>query len=248
MSFSYDETEQPIVYDVESKEIIFYDEAKKGVKEARGIFEPIPNIKKGMEYGVMFIVAAMGGGKTHFSMNIADQYKRLFNKNKIYYFCQKPSDPVVDEHVALKLERIQLNDDFLEKEIDVTREKKFHNCMVIFDDFMTIPNKKLVEKILQLIIQFIQMGRQYRVYVLITSHQFYGFRNKELYANIQTETTQIVWFLSKNVYQLTYVLKMYWGYSAVQIKKFLKMDDDSRWTLLNRFPAYILTQNKCLLL
>ena len=250
MSLTYEESPNnphPIAYDVESNEIVFYDEKDiNGCKKAEGIFEWIPDIRVNMSFGVLFVVGQMGAGKTHFIMQVAEQYKRIFPNGHIYYFCQKPSDPTVDEHHGLKIERIQFDETFMSKQIDITRDKCFHNgCMCIFDDFFTIPDKKVVEKILQIVMQCITLGRQYKIYTSISSHMMYGFKNKEIYASIETEATQMCWFKGVNVHQLVYVLQNYWGYDKSQIKKMLRFDNVSRWTLINRFPAYILTQNKC---
>ena len=194
MSLTYSETDNPIAYDDATDEIISYDENKYKDRdtEALGKFRLIPNIKLGFEVG--FICGAMGSGKSYWCSEYAQAYRRLNNKKNIFMFSQKTEDKAYDDHPELKVRRVKFDEMFIKKEFDLSKEKDFHDSLIIFDDFTTIPNKKIIEKILQNILQFVTLGRQYHCYILITSHMFYSFSHRELYASIQTEVTRLVWF------------------------------------------------------
>jgi hypothetical protein len=248
MSLTYGETDNPIAYDKATDELISYDENKFNDRdtEAIGNFEIIPNIKMG--YEVCFVCGAMGSGKSWWCSDYAEMYRKIYQTNHIFLFSQKTEDKAFDDRPSLKVRRIKFDDAFIKKEFDLTKEKDFHNSLIIIDDVSTIPNKKIIQKILQSILQFVTLGRQFHCYVLITSHMFYSFTNKELYASIQTEVNRLVWFRGVNVHQLTYVLRIYWGYENKQVRRWLKLDPDSRFTCINKMPAYLLTKHHCALI
>jgi hypothetical protein len=240
MSLTYDETLRPLAYDSKSDEVIYYNDRHDGTMEAIGNFDVIPQL----DFEVCHIVGAMGSGKSYWCSQYALSYKRIFPKNNIFLFSQKPTDKAFDDHPELKIRRIKFDEGFMKTKYDVATQKDFHDALIIFDDYMTIPDKKIVEKIVQLILQFITISRAYHCHVLITSHMFYGFKNRELYASIETEVNRLVWFQGVNVYQLRYVLHMYWGYENKQINKFIRFDNNSRYTLINKMPAYLMSKNK----
>ena len=248
MSLTYKNTGYPIANDLATDEVIFFEESPNEIKtkEAIGNFDILPNIKNGFE--VVYMCGAMGVGKSTQCRMYAQEYRRIFRKNNIFLFSQKMEDKAFDDYHELKIRRVKLDDIFMKKTFDVTKERDFHNSLILFDDIATIPEKKMVEKVLQIILQFITLGRQYHCYIVITSHMFYGFKNKELYANIQNEVNKLIWFKGVNTYQLKYILKQYWGYDVRQINRFLKMDPESRFTCINKYPAYIITKHSCLLI
>lgn len=247
MSLSYDETNYPITFDRATNRIIFYDEnGRTNVKEAIGDFEIMPNIKLGFE--VVYVCGAMGSGKTYFCKDYAVSYRKIYPQSNIFILSQKDTDPSFDKFKNIGFRRVKLDETFLEKEMDITKMKQFHNSLIIFDDFMNISCKKLTEKVINLILQCITLGRQFHIYTLITSHMFYSTQNKNLYMNIQNEVHRLVWFKGVNVYQLRYILTQYFGYNKKQIHKMLNIDIDSRFTSINKFPAYILTKYRCLLI
>jgi len=141
--------------------------------------------------------------------------------------------------------RVHINDEFIDNIFDLTQMTQFHNSLVVFDDVMCFPKKEYVDKVAQIILQFITLARQYNCFTLITSHMFYGFNNKQLYASIENEINKLVFFKGVNVYQLTYVIKNYFGYPVKFIQQLLNFDPLSRFTCINKYPAYIVSKHKC---
>lgn len=253
MSLTYDETSTPIAYDLATGEILYYCEKHEGVREAIGNFEPIPNLEK--EFENIFIFGASGSGKSYFAANYALAYRRMFPEKNIFMFSQKDSDPSFevreegDKKIniknVLKLRRIKIDDKFLERDIDITKEKCFFDCMIIFDDFMYFDNKKIIEKVCKLIIQILNLGRSRKIFCVITAHLLYQIKNRDMYMNLQNEIHRLVWFKGVNTFQLSYCLKNYWGYTRRQITSLLNFDNTSRFTCISKLPAYVLTQHRC---
>jgi len=246
MSLTLQETSNPIAFDEINEDIIFCTEKDTGKYEDEGIFNIVPNLKNGFD--VCYVCGAMGSGKSYWTAEYAKGYRRIFDKNKIFVFSQKETDPAYDDNADLKIRKVKVDDMFLKKDIDITKMEEFHNSLLIFDDFMAFSNKKITEKICNIILQAITLGRQYKIYTVITSHLFYSTKNRDLYMNIQNEVQRLVWFRGVNVYQLGYVLKQYWGYMGREVRKFLRVDPKSRFTMLNKFPAYILTRHRVIMI
>jgi len=249
MSLTYKNGDSPIAFDHYCNDLISYTTkesvVKKTMREAFGEFEVVPNFQQGFE--TIMVVGAMGSGKSYWCAQYMKAYKKLYGTSKLYVFSQKANDPSLDCH-GLKLNRVLIDDDFINKPFDLANETAYHNSLVLFDDCMVFPQKKYVERIVQTILQFITLARQYRCYTLITSHMFYGFNNKQLYASIQTEINKIVFFRGVNVYQLTYVMRNYFGYANPLIRKLLSIDTNSRFTCVNKLPGYVVTRHRCILI
>lgn len=246
MSLTYKETDTALALDTKHDEIVYYSTREKGSKKAQGDFQMIPNQKMGFD--VIYLCGAMGQGKTYQCCKIGEMYRRIYPESNIYIFSQKVSDPSFDDSKTLGARRVLIDEKFADKNIDIVKSPEFHNSMLIFDDFMSFSNKKTVEQICSLLIQCITLGRQYHIYTVITSHLFYTCKNRDLYMNLYNEVQKIVWFRGVNAYQLRYVLKNYWGYSNAQVQKFLDFDRKSRFTMINRYPAHLMSRNRMMLI
>lgn len=242
MSLTYEETDYALALDEKHDEIVYYSNKRSRNRKAQGKFNVIPNQKMGFD--VVYICGAMGQGKTYQACRLGEMYRRIYPESNIYIFSQKTSDPSFDNSNTLGARRILIDDKFNKKEFDIVKSTEFHNSMLIFDDFMSFSNKHTVEKICNLLIQCITLGRQYHIYTVITSHLFYTCKNRELYMNLYNEVQKIYWFRGVNAYQLRYVLKNYWGYSNRQIEDFLNFDRNSRYTMINRYPAHLVSNTR----
>ena len=245
MSLTYAEGEYPIAYDHSCDELLSYTtnvKPKKVVTETFGEFEIVPNFQAG--YETVMIVGAMGSGKSFWCAQYMKAFRKLYKDRRIYVFSQKTQDPSLDKE-KIKFTRVVIDDDFINDVFDLTQLPQYHNSLVLFDDFLSFPQKRYMEKMVSIVLQFITLARQYQCYTLITSHMFYGFNNRQLYASIQTEINKIVFFNGVNVYQLTYVMRNYFGHSNIFIRNLLKFDTNSRFTCVNKYPAYIVSRHKC---
>ena len=245
-SLTYNDTGKPIAYDEDAKDIIYYSN-KKGIQKAIGKFIVLPELKD--EFDIVYVIGMMGSGKSYFCAEYAKNYKKIYPKNKVFLFSQKKQDKTFDdEHKDLNLEKVKLDEEFLDKEIDINDHVEYHNSLLIFDDFMHFSNKKILSKICNLILQCITLGRQFHMYICITSHLFYYGCNRELYMNIQNEVKKLVWFRGANKKQLRYVLGEYYGYDKSDSLNIINFDKNSRFTCLLKFPQILISRNKIITL
>jgi hypothetical protein len=249
MSITLEETDTLMAYDVETGDSIFYnDDPDVGGNYYEGSLEIIPNFGKGFEN--YYVVSPSGGGKTTVALMIAMNYRRYYPNNRIIILTYSDENQGKKEKriftlpknsKILKPEITIINDDFLEKEIDVVRD--FKDCLVIFDDFLYGNNKKLTKKITDMVIQTLTLCRKNDVYCILTAHLIYSGTDASLYRTIHNEVHKLVWFKERNSHQLRYVLKEYWDIEPKIITQLLNFDKHSRWICLNKNPRYALSRN-----
>lgn len=255
MSLTYDETNEPIAYDKSCDKIIHYDESddtQDRTTEAFGNFNVLPNIAEGFEF--IFVLGSSGSGKSYWASEYALFYKKFYPNNKIYIISQKESDVSFEIHDSkdiskkLNIKRIVINENLVDKKIDITKD--LENCLVIFDDFMYIDSKKEQDKINNVLIQILTMGRVNHIYCLITAHTTYAENLKKLYRFIYTEMHKLVWFKGCKFNQLEYVLSKYLSFNQNQIKFLANFGDKKKhsFTCINQVPSYVISNSKCLLL
>lgn len=238
---TYQETKDPIAYDLDSEKIIYfdYDGNKDSVNKAIGKFELLPNLEKEQVMN-SFIFGASGSGKSTVAKDMAMQYRRVYPKNDIFMISQKTEDPAFN-NPALKLRRIKIDEEFLNKHVDMIKD--FHDCLIIWDDFTYFEDKKIMEKISKLVIQALTLLRANHVNNIITAHLAVVMKERQIYMNIYNETDIIVFFpRSANYHQLKYILSEYWGWSNRRINYILHYKDGSRAICLCKSKQYLMTE------
>lgn len=244
MSLTYKESKDstPIAYDTESDKIIFYNyDDDEGVSKAYGKFEILPCIEKNQVIN-SFVTGASGSGKSTTAKKMAMSYRRVYPKNDIFMISQKTQDEAFNEP-ALKLRRIKIDEDFLNKHVDITKD--FHDCLIIWDDFTYFESKKIMEKITKLLIQALTLGRSNKIQNIITAHLMVVMKERQIYSNIYNECDIFVFYSrSLNSHSLKYVLSEYFGWDSKRIRYILNFKDpDSRATILCKSKQYIMTEN-----
>lgn len=200
-----------------------------------GEFEPIPDMET---RSVTYICGPSGSGKSVMSSKVIKNYIRMFPKNDVYIFSQKDKDPALDDLGI----RVKLDEDLVNNPINVTEEMK--DCLVIFDDTDTIPNKKISDAVNNIKLQILELGRQNNIYCIITSHLL-NPNDKKSGRVILNEFTELIFFpLSGGTHQISYCLTKYLGFKQNKIDELL--DTSSRWVLVSKsYPQYILTDKEC---
>lgn len=247
MSLTFKKSDIIIAFDTTTDKKIYYEKDPSGyiAYDAYGDFKIIP--KKDFEF--LFIVGPSGSGKSYFASNYSLEYRRMFHDRPIIMFSQKTNDPAYDVHKGkdiskrLNIKRYLVDDDILSANFDITKD--FRNCLLIFDDFLYYSNKKIIEKVVNLIEQILCLGRQNNIHCVITAHLCYQLGgNQSLYSNIQNEIHKLVFFHNgKNCQQLTRVLKSYWGFEPKMIRNIFAHDHSSRWVCVNRSPQCIISEH-----
>jgi len=242
MSLNY-ETGTPIAYDNLTGEIVNYDyNNENGFKEAQGNFEIVPTANQERE--IVYCVGMSGSGKSTSAKLYALAYRNLFPKNDILMFSQFESDKAFDEHQKeLKIRRVIINNKFLNFPINVIKE--FKDCLIIFDDCMNFPDKKLNEKIKNIITQVCTLGRKNNISAFITNHLLYG-DDPKLYRLLMVEIHKLIFYRGSNIQQVRRCLNVYFGYDNRTISKIINLK--SRWICINKLPQYALTQSEIFVL
>lgn len=186
------------------------------------------------ERKVFYICGMSGSGKSTFTSEVIENYKKMFPNNKLYLFSNKPSDPVLDKHK--KIIRIALNEELLEDPIELEELK---NSLVIFDDIEYTPNKHIgieLDRIRDLILQ---QGRSYKISFCYISHQLTNYKHSRVILN---ECHCCVLFPKMTTtYALKYLLEKYFGFNTNEIMKLKTLP--SRWVCINKVPPYVVHQN-----
>jgi hypothetical protein len=192
------------------------------------IFDPEEDRK------VFYIAGMSGCGKSTFTSDIIKNYIKIYPKNKVYLFSNKPKDEVLDKHK--KLVRIELNNELLDDPLTLD---ELSDSLVIFDDIEYTPNKQIgieLDRIRDLILQ---QGRSYKISFCYISHQLTNYKHSRVILN---ECHCCVLFPKlTTTYALKYLLEKYFGFNKNDIQKLKSLN--SRWVCVNKVPPYVLHQN-----
>jgi hypothetical protein len=202
-----------------------------------GVMIPVPNIDT---RDVLYVAGPAGSGKSTFAAKYAEMFQKLYPQKEIIVFSRKPSDPVLDK---LRPSRFIIDESIVENPIDFTKELT-ESCLVIFDDCNTFPNDKVKKAVSKLMMDLMEVGRSFGIYMVITSHLLNPNERKDS-RTIWNEATAVCIFpKSGNKYGMQYALKNYCGFDTKTIKEILEIP--SRWVMIAKTcPQYILYETGC---
>jgi hypothetical protein len=196
----------------------------------------IPILSTVGERSVEYIAGPSGSGKSTLVADLVKRYLRLHPDQKAFLFSRSPQedDPVF---AGIPFNQIPITNQLLLKPVDVTKINP--GTLLVFDDVGTIHNdaqRKAVEKIMM---DAVEVGRKYRIFVIITSHLIIP-TDKKFARTIMNEIQYITIFpKSGSAHQINYVLKTYFGMDKTQINRILHLD--SRWVRIHsRYPRFVL--------
>jgi hypothetical protein len=108
-----DKTKQKLLLSVEPErdKVVSYLKELKLKPHQR--FQQIPNFS--VERTILYITAPSGQGKSYYTKQYADEYKRIFPKRDVYLFSSLGDDGSIDKIKTLK--RIKLTREFLSEDI-----------------------------------------------------------------------------------------------------------------------------------
>jgi ABC-type dipeptide/oligopeptide/nickel transport system ATPase component len=204
----------------------------KEVKIKDGSFQFIPDIK----FRINYIVGASGSGKSYFASNLAEEYKLLYPKNPIYLLSYLSDDTSIDR--VKGIQRIQLNDDFLEETIECEDLK---NSLTIWDDVDCITDKKMKLKLKELLIKILNTGRHTNTSLIYLSHiACNGVETKPLL----NEASSITFFnQTLGGRTKTYLLNQYFGLNKKQIEAIDNVEGRAI-TILKTYPMVMIAEKE----
>jgi hypothetical protein len=180
---------------------------------------------------VIYIAGMSGCGKSSYVSECIANYHKIFPKNRVLFFSNKPKDPVIDKYeyvIRIKLDEDLVNDPF---ELDDLR-----NSLVIYDDIEYIKNKGINEELDRLRDLILQQGRSYKISFCYISHLLNNNRQTRIILN---ECHQSVLFPTMTTtYSLKYLLEKYFGMNKNDITKLKTLP--SRAVVVNKMPPCVI--------
>jgi predicted AAA+ superfamily ATPase len=200
--------------------------------EDDGVFQLIPNPEK--ERQILYITGASGSGKSYFTRQYCNEFKKLFPKREIFLFSSIADDSSIDEIKGLK--RIKLTPELIDEDLSA---EDFKDSLVIFDDTDCITDKKMKMKINGVLNSILETGRHFNIYCIYTSHLACAGNDTK---RILNEAHSITFFPhSLGGRSLKYLLDSYLGLDKQQIQKVKGLK--SRWVCaVKSYPQVILAE------
>lgn len=213
------------------KIIFITPDSNRGVNEItipdKGHLVVVP-VMQGRE--VVYICGPSGVGKSTWSAQYIYNYLSLFPDRRVFVFSRLKIDPLLDEMGCIE---IPIDEQI--GEIDIIRDMK--NCLCLFDDIDTIPDKALREKVYAISADILETGRHNNISIIITSHLAKGVDRNVARTNIN-EAHKFVFFpKAGNSADYTKLLKDNLGIETRVVNEILQVP--SRWVCVSRlFPQY----------
>ncbi len=222
-----------------SKDIYVEDDKKKvseylteiKLTKSNEIMQQIPVI--GMERSILYITGASGSGKSYYTANFGEQYRKKYKNRPIYLFSSLQEDSIMDKKIK-NLKRIKLSDEFLTEQFSIN---DFKDSLVIFDDTDAMTDKWMKNKINSIRDLILETGRHTNTSLIYTSHlPSNGLETRRILNECMSIT---IYPRSLGGRSLKYLLDNYLGLDKNQIKQLKKLN--SRWiTIIKSYPMIIL--------
>ena len=206
-----------------------------------GVIHPIPLLvdPKNEQVDVMYISARQGAGKSTYIADYVADYRKLYPRNKIFLFSSKFDDETntftdkAYQHLPY-ITVMKVDQSFLDIQLNPS---DFADSLVIFDDIEQLPYKEVLKEINDLRRRLLTVGREKRIFVIVTSHIMCDGDKTRLFLNEHNKGT---FFKGCNMSQVKRYLENYSGVSDKKIQNKI-INLPSRWiTVSQNYPAYVI--------
>lgn len=188
------------------------------------------------ERKIFYICGMSGCGKSTFVSQMISNYHKIFPKNKVLFFSNKPKDPAIDKHKYVV--RIKINDELVDDPLDLEELK---NSLVIYDDIEYIPSKAIANELDRVRDLILQQGRSYHISFCYVSHLLNNYKQSRVILN---ECHCCVLFPQMTTtYSLKYLLEKYFGFGKDDLLKLKSLP--SRWVCINKIPPCVIHDKGC---
>jgi hypothetical protein len=195
---------------------------------------PDPKVRQ-----VWYITGQSGSGKSYIARGLAEYYKKIFPEREIYLVSKLNEDSTLDTMKIGKPKRINVQS-LMDDYPDI---KEFQNCMIIFDDYDSFPDKtgKVVQK---LIYDLAIQGRHTNTTMLCLTHFTTNYKKTSL---LLGEATNIVVYpQSTSAHALKYLLGTHFGLGKEDLAELKKL---GRWVSIGKnYPSYLISEHTAKLL
>ncbi len=227
-------------------------EKDKSIELPEGsVYQPIPSPDPNVR-NIWYCAGASGSGKSWFAKNIAENYKKLFPEREVYLISQLERDDTLDN---MKVNGVLCPPKRLDYKTFIkdmpTLEEFDDPCLVIFDDYDTLPEPygKAVQQLIDtLAIQGRHCGegsgKGQGVSMLVLSHYLTNYKKTRL---ILSEAHCIVLYpMATSFKAMSYVCQTHCGLTKDEIQGLKKL---GRWVMIHKvYPQYLISANTAYLL
>jgi len=202
-------------------------------------FQLIPNESK--ERSCRAVFGQAGSGKSYFCCQYIKEYIKLYPKRNIYLFTTITSDIGCLKDIK-KIKIVELTEEFANDNIGVEDLKE---SLCLFDDVDNIRDKQLKKKLFQTLNDCLQVGRKFKIEVLVTFHVATAGNDTKIILNEMSSVS----FNPKTMGNraLKYLLDAYLGLDKKQIERLKKLDG-RMVTVLKTYPKLVLSEKELYIL
>ena len=232
--------------DLNNKVVYFNEDVKKGndtvfLEGATDTIRILPLYdEKEDQIDRFYIFATAGAGKSTVIADILKSYKQMFPDNNIFMYSGKPES---DEKAFkdLDIEYVDLAD-LKAMPIPAHDQTDYENCVVIFDDVNSIPDKILLEKVVKTRDTLLTVGRSRQITVLSTAHKALESR---LSNRVITTATKVIMFKKTIASENEKFMSKKLGMSKAHVERILDLLEDNSWVCLStNNPLYYITSKE----
>jgi nicotinamide riboside kinase len=195
-------------------------------------FQHMPDTTRERE--ILYITGCSGSGKSTYTRKFIEQLKKAKKDIPIYLFSALPDDESLD---SVKPLRIQLDESLIEDPIDI---KEFADSVVLFDDIDVIPDKKIREAVYKIMNMGLEIGRHYKINMVITNHLPTNGRDTR---RILNEASSFTYFPHSANAKIKYFLTEYVGVDKKMITYFKKQNTRAV-TIFKNYPMCYLCERE----
>jgi hypothetical protein len=201
--------------------------------------QQLPNKKA--ERQILYVTGASGSGKSYYTMNYVNEYKKMYPKNELFLLSSvEPDGSAIDKIKGLR--RFKLDEAFIKEQFTIN---DFKNCLLVMDDCDCISSKVMKAKIKSILDLVLDTGRHTNTSMIYTSHiANAGMETKHILSEAHSIT---IFPKTLGGRAMKYLLDNYLGLDKQQIKKLKRLD--SRWvTVIKSYPMIVIGEKQAFML
>jgi len=178
-------------------------------------FQQVANTTKERE--ILYITGCSGSGKSTYTRKFIEEMRKVKKDIPVYLFSS----------------RIILDGSLIDDPVDI---EEFADTVVIFDDIDVLTNKKIREEVYKIMNQGLEIGRHYRINMVITNHLPSNGKDTRRVLN---ESSSFTYFPHSAHAKIRYFLENYVGIDKKMINYFKKQNTRAV-TIFKNFPILYL--------
>lgn len=181
---------------------------------------------------VLFVSGQSGSGKSTYSRKYIEQFHKMYKKRPVYVFSYFQEDPSLDSLKYLK--RIPLNDEFASTQLSL---EDFRDSLCLFDDIDCVKQKKIRDKLFNILHSLLELARHVNCTVIYLSHL--STKGHETRTILNECISSTIFPKNMNARGFKYLLESYFGLDKKQIKR-IKQLKSRAVTIVKTYPNVVI--------